>query len=118
MEQLYRAQPWWRRVLCRPWHEAIKDVYGDRTLENQHRIFASFLEGYDLIQSRIRRTFTEQSILRIECVGRQVDPNSMTVVETVSDAGQPVGQVVEELRAGYYWQSKVFRFAEVKVVGA
>jgi len=116
-EQLYRAQAWWRRVLCRPWHAALQDIHGNRTLDTQRRLFDSLLEGYDLIQTRLQRTLSENKITRMQCMGRQVDPNSMTVVETVSDPGRPSGQVVQEVRTGYYWQTKVLRFAEVKAVG-
>ncbi|MBC8871376.1 MAG: nucleotide exchange factor GrpE, partial [Planctomycetes bacterium] len=27
LDALYRTQPWWRRLLCRPWHEATRGVY-------------------------------------------------------------------------------------------
>ncbi|MFV1967654.1 MAG: nucleotide exchange factor GrpE [Pirellulaceae bacterium] len=116
-EDLYRSQPWWRRVLCRPWHAAIRDIYGEHTLDAHRNIFDSLLEGYDLIQTRLQRTLDEQTIIRMQCVGRQVDPNSMTVIDTINDPSRPPGLVVEEVRPGYYWKTKVFRFAEVKAVG-
>ncbi len=116
-EQLYRLQPWWRRVLCRPWHAAALEIHSDHAIDSPHDVFGSLLEGYDLIQARLRRTMDEHAIIRMQCVGRQVEPNSMTVVEVVRDPGLPPGQVIEEVRTGYYWKSKVFRFAEVKAVG-
>jgi molecular chaperone GrpE len=39
----------------------------------------------------------------------------MEVVEVVADADRPPGTVVEEVRVGYTWRGKVFRFAQVKV---
>ncbi len=120
-EKLYKAQPWWRRVMCGPWHAAVKDAYTNRGMGgmgNAGTLFDAMLEGYDLIQSRLQRKFEEQSILRMQCVGHLVDPNSMTVVESISDLARPPGLVVEEVRTGYYWETKVFRFAEVKAVGA
>jgi molecular chaperone GrpE len=117
LEELYRAQPWWRRALCRPWHRAAEKLYAGRTSETQRRIFDSLLEGYELIQRRMRRAFEEQQIARIPCVGQPVDPNRMTVLETVSDFSRAPGTVVEEVRPGYCWQGRVIRFAEVKAVG-
>jgi molecular chaperone GrpE len=117
LDDLYRTQPWWRRALCRPWHQAAKDLYGARALDIQRNIFDSLLEGYDLIQTRLQRAMRQHSIVRMECEGRQTDPNTMTVLEVVSDPGRPAGMVVEEVRPGYYWNDKVLRFAEVKAAG-
>lgn len=117
LDQLYRMQPWWRRLLCRPWHEATRDVYAGRAVDTFRGIFDSLLEGYELIENRLRRTMQERSIVRMECLGKQVDPNSMTVVEVVRDPSRRPGTVVEEVRPGYCWDGRVLRFAEVKAVG-
>jgi molecular chaperone GrpE len=58
----------------------------------------------------------KEGILRIRCLGQPVDPTCMTVVEVVDDPTRPPGLVVDEVRTGYYWKSKVFRFAEVRAV--
>jgi len=117
LDRLYRTQPWWRRRLCRPWHEATRDVYSGRTLDVQRGIFDALLEGYDLIQNRLRRTMKQTSIVRMQCLDKPADPNRMTVVEVVSDPSRRAGTVVEEIRPGYCWDGRVFRFAEVKAVG-
>jgi molecular chaperone GrpE len=117
LDELYRTQPWWRRMLIRPWHQATRDVYSGRSLETGRNIFDSLLEGYNLIQNRLRRAMQEQSIVRMECVGELADPHCMTVVEAVSDPSRQPGTVVEEVRPGYHWGGTVLRFAEVKAVG-
>jgi len=117
LDELYQTQPWWRRVLCHPWHAAAKKIYSDRALQTQRGIFDSLLEGYDLIGNRLQRTLAEQAIVRMDCLGRPVDPHSMKVLEVVSDPCRAPGTVVEQLRAGYLWRGKVIRFAEVKAVG-
>jgi molecular chaperone GrpE len=117
LDELYRTQPWWRRALIGPWHRAARDAYSERSLEIGRNIFDSLLEGYNLIQDRLRRVMQEQSIIRMECVGRPADPHSMTVVEAVSDPSRLPGTVVEEIRPGYHWAGTVLRFAEVKAVG-
>ncbi len=116
-ERLYRAQAWWRRAICQRWHAAATAIFDDHVLNSQRAVLQSLLEGFDLTVKRLQTTLDQQSIIRMQCVGRQVDPHSMTVVETISDPALPVGQVVEEIRTGYYWKTDVFRFAEVKAVG-
>ena len=116
LDELFRRQSWWRRRLCRPWNEAIKDVYFPKAIEVHRSILDSLVEGYDLIQKRLQRTLTQEQILRIECVGKPVDPNSMTVIEALDDPYRPGGLVIDQIRPGYYWRGKVFRFAEVRAV--
>ncbi|MHB8899009.1 MAG: nucleotide exchange factor GrpE [Thermoguttaceae bacterium] len=117
LDALFRAQPWWRKMLCRPWHEAARSVYSGRALDTCRAIFGSLLEGYDLIDKRLHRLMDEQSIVQIPCLGQPADPKRMTVVEVVSDASRPPGTVIEEIRPGYCWKGRIVRFAEVKAVG-
>jgi molecular chaperone GrpE len=117
LDELYRTQPWWRRALIRPWHQATRDLYSGRALDTGRNIFDSLLEGYDLILNRLRRTMQERSIVRMECLGQPADPHCMTVIEVVSDPSRRAGTVTEEIRPGYHWDGRVFRFAEVKAVG-
>lgn len=117
LDDLFRTQPWWRRLLCRPWHRAAKAVYASGTLDTYRNIFDSLLEGYDLIQDRTHRAMRQLSIARMECLGQLADPNRMNVVEVISDVTRRPGTVIEEIRPGYCWQGRVVRFAEVKAVG-
>ncbi len=117
LDALFGTQPWWRRLLCRPWHEAARKLYSGRALDTSRTFFDALLEGYSLIEKRLRRTMQEQSIVRMQCLGEQADPNRMTVVEVVTDLSRQAGTVVEEIRPGYCWKGRVLRFAEVKAVG-
>ena len=117
LDELFRTQPWWRRLLCRPWHEAARDLCSDHAADAYRNIFDSLLEGYDLIASRLHRTMQQQSIVRIPCLDEPADPNRMTVVEVVADPTRRPGTVVEEVRPGYCWNGRVLRFAEVKAIG-
>ena len=56
------------------------------------------------------------ALQHVFAVAQQVDPNTMTVLEVVEDPALPPGLVIEEVRRGYYWKAKVFRFAEVRAV--
>jgi molecular chaperone GrpE len=72
------------------------------------------LEGYGLIQARLRRAMETEQLQRIAVVGRPVEPAVMTVVELVDDPGRPSADVVDEVRRGYTWRGRVLRFAEVR----
>ncbi len=117
LDELFRTQPWWRRLLCRPWHEAARGLCSGHAADTYRSIFDALLEGYGLIENRLRRTMQQRSIVRMQCLGEQVDPNRMAVVEVVSDPSRRPGTVIEEMRPGYCWQGRVLRVAEVKAVG-
>ena len=116
LDELFRTQPWWRRLLCRPWHEAARELCSGNAADTCRNIFDSLLEGHDLIENRFRRTMDQRSIVRMKCLGEPADPNRMTVLEVVSDPTRRPGTVIEEVRPGYCWDGRVLRFAEVKAV--
>jgi molecular chaperone GrpE len=116
IDNLLLRLPLWRRWLCRSWCRGAKDVLVHRLGVAHRDIFDSLVEGYNLILNRLQRAMKKAELYRIECVGRPVDPNLMTVVEVLDDPLRPPGLVVEEVRPGYYWKDKVFRFAEVRAV--
>jgi molecular chaperone GrpE len=66
-------------------------------------------------ERRVERLMREVGLEAVECVGRPFDPEAMEAVEAVADSGQPAGTVVEELRRGYRWRGRVFRYAQVRV---
>ena len=108
--------PAWRRWLCRSWCRQAREILVQRTGLMYRDIFDSLIEGYDLILGRLQRAMKKAELYRIECVGRQADPNLMTVVEIVDDPLRPPGLVVDQIRPGYYWKDKVIRFAEVRAI--
>ena len=58
-----------------------------------------------------------EQVAHIPCEGKPVDPELMTVIEVVDLPDQEPGTVARELRRGYTWRGRVFRFAEVQAVG-
>jgi len=116
LDDLFRKQSWWRRWICRRFHHGTRAICSRQAAEVHRGIFESLVEGYGLIQSRLKRVMDKEGLYRVDCVGQPVDPNSMTVVEVVEDPGRPPGLVIEEVRPGYYWKAKVFRFAEVRAI--
>jgi molecular chaperone GrpE len=64
---------------------------------------------------RVERALRQHGLEALHVVGQTFDPESMEVVEVVFDSGRPSGEVVEEVRRGYLWNGRVFRFAQVRV---
>jgi molecular chaperone GrpE len=116
LDNLWLRLPWWRRPLLRAWRRGAREILVQGTAVAHRDIFDALVEGYSLILGRLERAMKKAEVYRIECVGKPVDPNLMTVVEVVDDPLRPPGIVVEQVRPGYYWKGKVLRFAEVRAV--
>ena len=71
--------------------------------------------GLRMSQRRVERLMREAGLEPVECVGRPFDLEAMEAVEAVADSGKPAGTVIEELRRGYRWRGRVFRYAQVRV---
>lgn len=114
LDALFAEHRWpWRRFVRR-YHDRARALIPRRGPETHRVLFDALLEGYGLIQNRLARTMRAEQIHRIECVGRPVDPEQMTVIEVVDDPDRPPGEVVAEVRRGYTWRGRVLRFAEVR----
>lgn len=64
---------------------------------------------------RIERTMRQHGLEPIPALGHDFDPESMEALEAAAGSGRPPGEVVEEIRRGYRWNGKIFRYAQVKV---
>ncbi len=51
----------------------------------------------------------------IAAIGEPYDPELMEAVEAVRGSGRPSGEVLDEVRRGYLYQGRVFRYAQVRV---
>ncbi len=114
LDELLARQSWFGRRRHRAYHALVQEVARQHGPEAGRDFFDALKEGYGLIQSRLRRVMKAERLERVETVGRPVDPDRMTVLEVVEDSGQPPGHVVEEVRKGYVWRSRVLRYAEVR----
>lgn len=107
-----------QRWLSRSWHRQAKTICCEQAAEIHREMFGTLDEGYNMILGRVARLLDKHGIRRIDCVGRRVDPEQMTVVElVVADQAEPE-TVVEEVRPGYLWRDRVIRYAEVKATRA
>jgi molecular chaperone GrpE len=115
LTDLYRGRSWIGRRLLRHYHRDVLAVVGRAGLARSD-LFDSLLEGYGLIQKRLRRVMTAEQIERIPCEGVPVNPDLMNVIDVVDDPQSRPGTVVKELRRGYTWKGRVIRYAEVQAV--
>jgi molecular chaperone GrpE len=113
---LFRGRSWIRRRFLRSYHHEVIETVR-RAGRAHEEVFSAFLEGYGLIQKRLRRAMAAEQVAHIACEGKPVDPELMTVIEVVDLPDQEPGTVARELRRGYTWRSRVIRFAEVQAVG-
>jgi molecular chaperone GrpE len=113
LTDLFRRRSWIRRRLLRYYHRDVLDVVGRAGLARDD-LFDSLLEGYGLIQKRLRRVLTAEQIERIPCEGAPVNPDLMNVIDVVDDPRYRPGTVVKELRRGYTWKGRLIRYAEVQ----
>lgn len=114
LNALHAGQSWLRRRRTRSYHEAVGEVVRRNGPAARRPLFDALIEGYGLIQARLRRTMDAEQIQRIETVGRPVDPDLMTVIEVVDDPSRPHLEVIDEIRRGYTWRGRILRYAEVR----
>jgi molecular chaperone GrpE len=87
-------------------HQAAEDV---------QQLLNSIVTGYTMGLQRIDRALSQHDLETLPCVGQPFDPESMEVVEVVAEPGREGTEVLEEIRRGYVWRGKLFRFAQVRV---
>jgi len=74
-----------------------------------------FKEGQLMTLRRFEQALSEHQVRVIDCVGKRLDPVTMSAVETEQDVTQENGIVLQELRTGFLFKGQVLRLAEVKV---
>ncbi len=113
LADLFARQSWLERLFTRSYHARVMHVARQGVAAFREQLDA-LDEGYELIQSRLRRALRAEEIEPIDAPGQPVDPERMTVVEMVDRPDLPPGVVVDEVRRGYTWKGRVLRFAEVR----
>ncbi|MBS0205892.1 MAG: nucleotide exchange factor GrpE [Planctomycetes bacterium] len=106
---------WWRRLCLGTLKERLPRAMHEQAERACTATFDAQLDGYRLVQNRLRRLLAQNDVERLETVGRLADPNRMTIVEVTDQHDVPEGTVLDELRPGYNWRGEVLRFAEVRV---
>lgn len=79
------------------------------------RFINDFKAGQTMTVRRFEQVLQRYQVRAIDCVGKLLDPVTMTAVETAHDPKFANGIVLEELRKGFFFYDQVLRLAEVKV---
>ncbi len=93
----------------RSYHQQ-RHVAADRA----RQVIAALREGFDMSLQRAERALRQHGLEPVACAGLPFDPETMEVLEVVSDPTQ-AGIVIDEVRRGYLRDGKPFRFAQVRV---
>jgi molecular chaperone GrpE len=94
---------------------ATKAQATQQSVESIRQMLDSLVAGYSMSLQRIDRGIRQHGLEPINALGQPFDPERMEVVEVVTKTDRPSGEVVAEMRRGYLWNGRVFRFAQVSV---
>lgn len=73
------------------------------------------LKGLDLLEGLIIKAFNELNVEKIDCVGKEFDPNYHNAVLTGEDSTKPDGVILEEYQQGFKLGDRVIRYSVVKI---
>jgi len=107
-----RWEAWWKKDVQRRQSSAGE---AKQNGERLRQMLASLIMGYTMSLQRIERALRQHGLEPLPTYGESFDPEAMEVVEAVSDSGHAPGTVIEEVRRGYLWNGRVFRYAQVRV---
>lgn len=79
---------------------------------------AALEKGYQLSLDRLDEILSRFGVSEISSLDQEFDPESMSAVDTEETGRVPEGTVLDVYRAGYEWNGKVYRTAQVKVARA
>jgi molecular chaperone GrpE len=79
------------------------------------RFIKSFKEGQSMTLKRFEQLLQRHNVYAIDCIGKLLDPRTMSAVEIDHNPELDNGIVIEELRKGFLFEEDVLRLAEVKV---
>lgn len=91
-------------------HRAVTSVSD----ENREQC-KSLLEGVEMTQNELTKTFNKFGIKKIDSLDKVFDPNFEQVVQEVEDPSKPAGTVIAELQSAYLINDRILREAMVVV---
>jgi molecular chaperone GrpE len=103
---------WWKRDVQRRQARAEQLRQGGERLR---QMLTALITGYTMSLQRVERAVRQHGLEPLPAEGESFDPETMEVVEAVRDSGHAPGTVIAEVRRGYSWNGRVFRYAQVRV---
>ena len=95
-------------------YRPVESVFKKSRKKDVHFI-KRFIEGQGMTVKRFEQILQSYHVQVVDCVGKLLDPVTMTAVRTGQDPTFENGLVLQELRKGFLFQDQVLRLAEVKV---
>lgn len=95
-------------------YRPVKKLF-KRSRDKDIHFIQRFHEGQRMTLNRFERLLLDYHIRPIDCVGKALDPTTMTAIATGHEPELGNGVVLEELRKGFLFNDRVLRLAEVKV---
>ncbi|MDD5462678.1 MAG: nucleotide exchange factor GrpE [Methylococcales bacterium] len=95
-------------------YHPVSSLFSHSKKQDVHFI-KSFNEGQSMTLKRFEQLLQRYNVHAIDCIGKLLDPRSMSAVEIGRDLKFANGIVIEELRKGFLFEDQVLRLAEVKV---
>lgn len=77
--------------------------------------FANFIEGVQMTETALQKTFERIGISKLEPTGQPFDPKLHHAMFEVEDSAQPSGTVLQVIEAGYVLHGRLLREAKVGV---
>ena len=95
-------------------YNPVSSLFG-HSAKQDVRFIESFREGQSMTLKRFEQLLQRHQVYAIDCIGKLLDPRTMSAVEISQDPALDNGIVIEELRKGFLFEDQVLRLAEVKV---
>ena len=95
-------------------YNPVSSLFG-HSAKQDVRFIESFKEGQSMTLKRFEQLLQRHNVYAIDCIGKLLDPHTMSAVEISQDPKLDNGIVIEELRKGFLFENNVLRLAEVKV---
>lgn len=95
-------------------YHPVSSLFG-HSAKQDVRFIESFKEGQSMTLKRFEQLLQRHHVYAIDCIGKLLDPRTMSAVEISQDPNLENGMVIEELRKGFLFEENVLRLAEVKV---
>ncbi len=108
----------WSRWFGAPAARTEPDRQVAADVERLRPFFDSLVTGYTMSLQRLERGLGDAGLEPIAATGEAFDPERMEVVAVDTESRQAPGTVVAEVRRGYLWRGRVFRYAQVSVARA
>lgn len=75
----------------------------------------NIVEGVDMVKGKLQKVMMSEGVTPIDALGEPFNPRYHEAVLEVDTEDHPDGTVIEELRKGYTYNSRVLRASMVKV---